>query len=180
LTRYSRSSRSVIAAALALGGCAAARTAPAPASAVIADAQGTTIGTAYLTANADHSVTIRLDARNLPPGPHGIHFHAVGACDRPAFTTAGAHFNPAARMHGLDNQAGPHNGDLPNLIADAKGQATYSATTDRVTITPGPTSLLDQDLSAIVIHAAADDQKTDPAGNSGARLACGIVLIPQR
>ena len=93
----------------------------------------------------------------------------------PAFTTAGPHFNPAGRKHGLDGADGPHAGDLPNLEADKDGKAHYDVTTDRVTLGPGPASLFNADGTAVVIHAREDDQKTDPAGNSGDRLACGVV-----
>lgn len=113
----------------------------------------------------------------LPPGAHGIHFHAVGRCDGD-FTTAGAHYNPGARKHGLNAADGPHAGDAPNLTVGADGRARARFTTDRVTLTGGASTLADVDGTALVIHATADDQVTDPSGNSGARIACGVVRAP--
>jgi Cu-Zn family superoxide dismutase len=112
---------------------------------------------------------------NLAPGTHGIHFHAVGRCDDAAFESAGGHFNPTERQHGLDNPAGPHAGDLPNITVPASGRVVVDFTSPRVTLDSAATSLFDADGSAIIVHAAADDQHTDPSGNSGARVACGVV-----
>jgi Cu-Zn family superoxide dismutase len=112
----------------------------------------------------------------LTPGSHGIHFHQIGRCDPPDFASAGAHLNPEAKHHGLENPEGPHAGDLPNVTAAADGQAVVDLVTPRVTLgSGGPNDLLDADGTALVIHASADDQKSDPAGNSGARIACGVV-----
>lgn len=107
----------------------------------------------------------------LPAGTHGIHVHEVGSCEAPEFTTAGAHLNPGARQHGLENPAGAHAGDLPNVTVNAAGEGRVDLTTARTMLS----ELLDSDGSAIVVHAAADDQRTDPSGNTGARIACGIV-----
>jgi Cu/Zn superoxide dismutase len=113
-------------------------------------------------------------------GEHGIHIHAVGACDAPGFTTAGGHFNPAARQHGLNNPAGAHGGDLPNLVLSSDGSGTYAATDDRIALAAGAANtIFDADGAAIVIHAGPDDYLTDPAGNSGARLACGVLRAMQ-
>jgi Cu-Zn family superoxide dismutase len=117
-----------------------------------------------------------VQARGLTPGKHGIHIHAVGRCDPPGFTTAGPHYNPLARKHGLDSAEGAHAGDLPNLEADASGNARYEAVTDRVTLREGLVSVFDGDGSALVIHEKADDQRTDPTGDSGARVACGVIV----
>jgi Cu-Zn family superoxide dismutase len=116
------------------------------------------------------SIKIRVDAKNLPAGPHGIHVHMVGKCDAPDFTTAGAHWNPTGHQHGSENPAGPHAGDLPNLMIAADGTGTLEFTL------PGGTweQLNDADKSAMMIHATADDMKTDPSGNSGGRIACGV------
>ena len=99
----------------------------------------------------------------------------MGKCEPPEFTTAGSHFNPEGKKHGLSNPEGPHAGDLPNLdvAADGTGQVHYLAT--KVTLNPGPASLFDADGTAVVVHANADDHFTDPTGNSGGRIACGVI-----
>ena len=99
----------------------------------------------------------------------------MGRCDPPQFTSAGAHFNPASKQHGTQNPAGPHAGDLPNLEVAASGEGGIDATTKLVTLGPGPTSLLGPAGTSLVVHAAADDYKTDPSGNSGDRIACGVI-----
>ncbi len=115
-------------------------------------------------------IRFTLDARNLPAGTHGAHVHMVGRCDAPDFTTAGAHWNPAGRQHGTMNPQGPHEGDLPNLIIGTDGRGTIGVTVPGATMA----GLLDADGGAMVVHATADDLKTDPSGNSGARIACGV------
>lgn len=168
-------------AAIALGACASA---PSPlnrvavAYATISNAAGEKRGTAELWQDVDKIVHVDVQVTGMPPGPHGIHFHAVGQCDGSGatpFATAGGHYNPLGRQHGLENPAGPHAGDAPNFTVDANGNGRASFTTDRVSLTEGSTSLFDADGSAIVIHAAADDQTSQPAGNAGARIACGVV-----
>lgn len=162
-------------------GCASA---PSPlnrvaaAYATIQNAAGEQRGTAELWQDADRIVHVEVQLVNLPPGPHGIHFHAVGKCDGDGstpFSTAGGHFNPLGRQHGLDNPLGPHGGDAPNFTVAADGTGRASFTTDRVSLTEGSTSLFDADGSSIVIHAGADDQMSQPAGNSGGRIACGVL-----
>jgi len=113
---------------------------------------------------------------NLPPGVHGIHFHTAGKCDSPGFETADGHFNPAGREHGLENPAGPHAGDLPNITVGESGRVTVAIVSPRVTFdSTAATGLFDADGTAIIIHAAADDQRSNPSGNSGARIACGVI-----
>ena len=170
-----------VAGASVLAACAHA---PAPlnrvavAYATIADTSGTTRATAEMWQDIDNVVHVEVQVTGLPAGPHGIHFHATGSFESTAagkFAAAGAHYNPLGRQHGLDNAAGPHGGDAPNFTVNADGTGRASFTTDRVSLTDGSTSLFDTDGSAIVIHAAADDQISQPAGNSGARIACGVV-----
>jgi Cu-Zn family superoxide dismutase len=140
----------------------------------IMDAQGSKVGTARITAGAD-GVSVLVNVEKLSPGTHGIHIHNIGKCEGPAFTTAGGHFNPDMKKHGKDNPDGPHAGDLLNLEvgADGAGKATLHAM--GVTLGDGPNSLFHDGGTAIVIHATADDYKTDPSGNSGARIACGVI-----
>jgi Cu-Zn family superoxide dismutase len=160
--------------AAATAGCAALQGSAPGATAVLRNAQGAVVAQATFT-QTPAGVRLVVDARGLPPGDKGIHIHEVGRCEPPAFTSAGGHFNPGRRQHGLENPAGPHAGDLPNLHIDAQGTGRLETTTDRVTLGSGPTSLFDADGSALVIHAAPDDHRTDPAGNSGARIACGVI-----
>lgn len=135
---------------------------------------GQSVGSATLTP-VPGGVEVRVQARGLPPGLHGIHFHEFGRCDGPDFMSAGDHFNPTGRQHGLRNPAGPHAGDLPNLEVVANGIASFTATINRLTLGSGPTSLNDADGTALVIHANPDDDLSDPSGNSGGRIACGVV-----
>lgn len=127
---------------------------------------------------AGGKVRIVVDADGLFPGKHGVHLHAIGMCQDPAFMSAGGHFNPTTKKHGLDSAEGAHGGDLPNLEADKDGKAHYDVTSDRVTLGSGNLSLFDADGSALVIHEKEDDQKTDPAGNSGGRVLCGVIKRP--
>lgn len=145
------------------------------ATATLQNAQGQTVGSAML-AEVAGGVRITLQARNLLPGPHGIHLHAVGRCDPPDFTSSGGHFNPTGQQHGLQNPQGPHAGDLPQLVVAANGTVNYTAINTMVSLSPGQRSLLDGDGTAVVIHADADDQVTDPTGNSGGRIACGVLV----
>lgn len=136
-------------------------------------ADGSAVGTARLEPRGD-GVALVLALSGLPAGTHGIHLHAVGKCEGPGFTTAGGHLNPAGHQHGRDNPAGAHLGDLPNIVADASGRVETSI---QLGVEPGSlaTALFDADGAALVIHATADDYKTDPSGNSGARIACGVL-----
>ena len=148
------------------------------ATATLADTGGRNVGTVKLVEQSAGRVALTGTLHDLPPGSHGIHFHTVGQCDgAAAFASAGGHFNPGNRKHGLDSPEGPHAGDLPMVVVAADGRATLNATTDRVTLGEGPASLLDADGSVLVVHAAADDQRTDPSGNTGARIACGVVKL---
>jgi superoxide dismutase, Cu-Zn family len=144
----------------------------------LVDASGQTIGEvrAWQTAGG---VTFHVDAHGLPHGIHGIHVHSVGRCDPPDFASAGPHWNPAGRKHGLSNPSGPHAGDLPNVEVAANGVLSTTVTLAGANLfaAPGsPGALLDADGAALVIHAGADDNVTDPSGNSGARIACAVIL----
>jgi superoxide dismutase, Cu-Zn family len=112
---------------------------------------------------------------NLPTGKHGMHIHAVAQCEPPEFKSAGGHFNPSAKKHGLHNPEGAHAGDMPNLTVGKNGKAKATVTARGATLGEGEGSLFGPDGTALVIHADPDDEKTDPAGNSGARIACGVI-----
>jgi Cu-Zn family superoxide dismutase len=150
------------------------------ATASLVDATGATIGTARLTEDGTGRVHLTVHVTGLTPGLHGIHLHAVGSCVGPAFASAGGHYNPAGRRHGLENPDGPHNGDLPNLVVNEAGIGHLSAKTELVTLAPGAATLFDGNGSALVIHANTDDQVTDPTGNSGGRVACGVIAAAGR
>jgi Cu-Zn family superoxide dismutase len=111
----------------------------------------------------------------VPAGEHGIHLHEIGVCDAPAFERAGAHFNPRGRKHGLDNPEGPHAGDAPNLVSNDSLRAVVDVRFAQPANGTNHSGLWDADGASVVIHAEPDDQKTDPAGGSGARIACGVV-----
>ena len=161
---------------LLLAGCAGMRTGGNYAGvADIKNASGQPVGTARFT-QAGNVVRILLETKSLPPGAHAVHLHTVGKCDPPDFTTAGGHFNPTGKQHGALNPQGPHAGDLPNLMVAADGTGRMETTTEQLSLGAGPTSVFDADGSALVIHATADDFKTDPTGNSGARIACGALV----
>jgi Cu-Zn family superoxide dismutase len=146
------------------------------ATATILDASGATIGSARLTEDAAGRLHLNVHVDGLTPGLHGVHLHGIGQCVGPAFTSAGGHHNPLAAQHGLDNPLGAHAGDLPNLIVNVAGRGHLDAVSDLATLSIGPVSLFDSDGSAVVIHAAEDDQVTNPTGNSGARVACGVIV----
>jgi Cu-Zn family superoxide dismutase len=165
-----RLSFAVALAVVVSAGGAAAQTAKA----VLKGADGATLGTLDLTQVSD-GVLIRLAARGLPPGEHAFHVHAAGKCE-PPFTTAGGHFNPDNHKHGMMSAEGHHAGDMPNLIVPASGEVAVEVVNTAVTLAKDkPNSLFKPEGTAFVIHAAADDYKTDPTGNAGARIACAVV-----
>jgi superoxide dismutase, Cu-Zn family len=145
-----------------------------PAHADIVNAQRQKVGTATIR-QADSGIRIDVQVSQLPPGTHGIHVHTVGKCEGPAFVSAGGHLNPTSKKHGKDNPEGPHAGDLLNLEVDASGHAEASLLDPNVTLGEGPNSLFHEGGTTIVIHEKADDYKTDPTGNSGSRIACGVI-----
>jgi Cu-Zn family superoxide dismutase len=138
------------------------------------DAQGKVVGQAIIW-DAENGVQIDLQVHDLTPGEHGVHFHQVPKCEGPDFKSAGGHFNPEGKKHGFDNPDGHHAGDMKNFTVDAQGNAKAHLEDTDVTLKDGPHSLLGNGGSAIVIHAKADDYKTDPSGNSGDRIACGVI-----
>ncbi|MBX9796041.1 superoxide dismutase family protein [Sphingomonas sp.] len=168
----------LVAGAALLGGCASytkdmgkATTGPV-AIASLRTATGADVGRATAR-QTKGGLRLTVDVMGMPPGEHGAHIHAVGRCDPTDFMTAGGHWNPAATKHGLMNPAGPHEGDLPNLIVGNDGHGTLGVTIKGATMA----GLLDSDGSAMIVHAARDDQVSDPSGNSGARIACGVFAL---
>jgi Cu-Zn family superoxide dismutase len=146
-------------------------------TATIIDTKGGTVGNAMLT-ESPNGVTIAVTVSNLPPGKHGLHIHAAGKCDPPDFQTAGGHFNPFGKKHGLKNPEGAHAGDLPNLEVGPDGSGKIGTTVGGLTLAKaGVTSLFGPSGTALVIHAGPDDEMSDPAGNSGARIACGVIEL---
>jgi Cu-Zn family superoxide dismutase len=159
-------------------GCMTASEPPGGPAMPLLNTNGQPIGTvrAWQTAGG---VTFRIVASGLPHGIHGLHVHSVGRCDPPNFETAGPHWNPATRKHGLSNPVGPHAGDLRNVTVAANGVLGETVTLSGASLTapPGtPGAMLDADGAALVLHAQADDNVTDPSGNSGGRIACAVVL----
>ncbi len=146
------------------------------ASAELKDKDGKVVATAMLSERPG-GVLVRVEAKGLAPGLHAIHVHAVGKCEGPAFTSAGGHFNPAGKKHGLKSPDGPHAGDLPNMLVAKDGSGRFEALTDAITLRSGPLSVFDADGSALMIHAGVDDNVTDPTGNAGDRAACGLIVV---
>ena len=144
------------------------------ASATLVDPAGNVLGEAKFTEDAAGRLHVNVHVDGISPGLHGIHLHAAGSCT-PDFSAAGGHHNPLGRQHGLHNPNGAHSGDLPNLAVNAAGQGRLSASSDRATLSPGPATLFDANGSSVIIHAGEDDQLTDPTGNSGGRIACGVI-----
>jgi superoxide dismutase, Cu-Zn family len=145
----------------------------ATARASFVNAQGQPAGTAMLTSTGD-GVFINAQLQGLPEGTHAIHVHQTGRCE-PPFESAGGHFNPSTREHGFLNPAGQHAGDLPNITVRSDGTAAADVFAPGLALTGGANALLDADGAAIVVHAGVDDYRSNPAGNAGPRIACGVV-----
>jgi superoxide dismutase, Cu-Zn family len=162
----------------ALAGCATMTqpdTTPNTASAEMKNGTGQAVGTATFT-EVPGGVRILLEVKGVPAGTKGVHIHEVGKCEGPQFTSAGSHFNPDKKQHGSLNPQGAHAGDLPNVVVDGGGVGRMETTTNRIVLGSGASSVFDGDGSALVVHAAPDDFRTDPTGNSGDRIACGVIV----
>lgn len=168
-------------AAIVLGACGGQARGPGGstiadpiASASLRDTSGTEVGVASFTL-ADGRGQVGVSVSGLTPGEHGMHIHETGACTPPSFESAGGHFNPASTQHGLLDPEGPHAGDMPNLLVKADGSADTTLTVSANLLSEGSGSMIGGQNRALVIHADPDDQKTDPSGNSGARIVCGVI-----
>lgn len=174
-------------AALALVSCATDTETTEPEGAIVStigppilnadlrDGAGRSLARATVEQSGD-SLRVRVEAMGMSPGSYGAHLHTVGRCDPPGFTTAGPHWNPTGQMHGKDNPKGMHKGDLPNLMVGADGRGSFEYTIPNAGLSGMlPNRLIDADGAAVVIHAKPDDYRTDPSGNSGDRVACGVL-----
>jgi Cu-Zn family superoxide dismutase len=145
------------------------------ATAELKDKDGKSVGRADFHEVSD-GVLVRLEVKGLAPGLHAVHVHTVGKCEAPGFTSAGGHFNPGGKKHGLKSSDGAHAGDLPNMLIAKDGSGRFEALTDAITLKAGSNSVFDADGSALVIHVGVDDYMTDPTGNAGDRAACGLIV----
>lgn len=145
------------------------------ARAELRDGAGRSVGTATLT-GTDRGVRIEVQLTGLSAGRHGFHIHEAGRCDPPDFASAGGHFNPSAQKHGMENPAGPHGGDLPNIVVGADGTGSLTVVNPYLSLGTGAENdLLREGGTSVMVHAGPDDYYTDPAGDSGARVACGVI-----
>lgn len=166
---------SLLALTLAAGAYAAGAGAQGMAHIDVKDATGKSVGMAMISAASGGGVSIAVDFKGLPPGVHALHFHQTAKCEAP-FTSAGGHFNPGGKKHGMENPEGPHAGDMANFTVAANGTAKATIVNKNVTMADGANSIYANGGTALMIHAGADDMKTDPSGNAGDRIACGLVV----
>jgi Cu-Zn family superoxide dismutase len=143
------------------------------AKAEMKDVTGKKVGDVTLE-QTPHGVLLKADFKNLSPGTHAMHIHETGKCE-PPFKTAGAHFNPASHEHGIKNTKGMHAGDMPNIEVPKDGAVKVEVLVEGISLAEGPTSVFDKDGSALIIHDKADDYVSNPAGNAGDRIACGVI-----
>ena len=142
------------------------------AEATMINAQGLPVGKAKIVESKKKGLSVSVSVKGMPKGEKGIHLHLVGQCEGPKFVSAGGHWNPHGKMHGRDNPEGAHAGDLPNIIISKKGRGTLKFEIVDMRLH----TFLDDDGGAIVLHAQSDDNRTDPSGNSGDRIACGVFV----
>jgi superoxide dismutase, Cu-Zn family len=166
---------SLVALVVAAGAFAVGAGAQGMAHVDVKDATGKSVGMAMISATKDGGVSIAIDFKGLPPGEHALHFHQTAKCEAP-FTSAGGHFNPGMKKHGMENPEGPHAGDMANFTAGADGSAKATILNPRVTLGAGDNSIYANGGTALMIHAKGDDMKSDPAGLAGDRIACGLVV----
>ena len=162
-------------AAIAAFTAIAAFAAGKPVTVEMKNAKGESVGMAKISATGATGVRIAFNGKNLPAGEHAFHFHAVAKCEGPAFTSATGHFNPEQKKHGMQNPDGAHAGDMPNFTVKPNGTAKVSVLNTKVSLGDGANSLFTGGGTALMIHAKADDMKSDPAGNAGDRIACGVI-----